>query len=74
MVGGSEFSNVRFRGDEQKAAAVYENANPLLPQDIAETVARIAAFPPRMNVNSIEIMPTSQAFAPFSVYKDKDGR
>jgi 3-hydroxy acid dehydrogenase/malonic semialdehyde reductase len=61
MVGGSEFSAVRFGGDAAKAAKVYEGVDPLTPQDIAETVGWLAALPPHMNVNRIELMPTCQA-------------
>lgn len=61
MVGGTEFSAVRFGGDHARAAKVYEGADPLTAEDIAETVAWIAALPPRMNVNLIELMPTCQA-------------
>ena len=70
MVGGSEFSNVRFRGDDEKAAALYQGAHALQPEDIAETVAWIAALPAHMNVNAIEIMPTTQSFAPLAVFKE----
>ncbi|MBV7434808.1 SDR family NAD(P)-dependent oxidoreductase [Cardiobacteriaceae bacterium TAE3-ERU3] len=70
LVGGSEFSNVRFRGDDAKAAALYEGAHALQPEDIAETVAWIAALPTHMNVNAIEIMPTTQSFAPLTVFKE----
>jgi 3-hydroxy acid dehydrogenase/malonic semialdehyde reductase len=66
MVGGSEFSNVRF-GDDDKAAAVYRNADPLLPEDIAETVAWVIGLPRRMNVNRIELMPLTQAPAALAV-------
>ena len=38
MVGGTEFSSVRFHGDEARAAQVYEGADPLTPEDVAETV------------------------------------
>jgi 3-hydroxy acid dehydrogenase/malonic semialdehyde reductase len=61
MVGGTEFSAVRFGGDQAKAAKVYEGADPLTAEDIAETVAWIAALPARMNVNLIELMPACQA-------------
>ena len=61
MVGGSEFSAVRFGGDQARAAKVYEGVDPLTPEDIAATVAWIAGLPPRMNVNLIELMPTCQA-------------
>ncbi len=61
MVGGTEFSAVRFGGDQARAAKVYEGVDPLTPEDIAETVSWIAGLPARMNVNLIELMPTCQA-------------
>ena len=67
MVGGTEFSNVRFHGDDVRAAQVYEKAEPLLPEDVAEAVHWVATLPPRVNVNSLELMPVGQAFAGLSV-------
>jgi 3-hydroxy acid dehydrogenase/malonic semialdehyde reductase len=67
LCGGTEFSSVRFHGDGQKAASVYQGAEALGPDDIAETVSWIAALPPHFNVNAIEIMPTSQSFAALHV-------
>ena len=61
MVGGTEFSAVRFGGDQAKADKVYEGTDPLTAQDIAETVAWTAGLPAHMNVNLIELMPTCQA-------------
>jgi 3-hydroxy acid dehydrogenase/malonic semialdehyde reductase len=58
----TEFSSVRFAGDEERSKKVYQGANPLKPTDIAETVRWLLTLPPHMNVNSIEIMPTSQAW------------
>lgn len=72
LVGGSEFSRVRFRGDDERAAALYAGAHALQPQDIAETVAWIARLPKHMNVNSIEIMPTTQSFAALAVSRDNE--
>ncbi len=69
LCGGSEFSLVRFKGDEAKANAVYEGTEPLLPCDIAEAVFWIANQPKRVNVNRIEIMPTIQAPSALSVAK-----
>jgi 3-hydroxy acid dehydrogenase/malonic semialdehyde reductase len=66
MVGGSEFSNVRF-GDDAKAEAVYAGTEPLTPEDIAEAVAWTVHLPPHVNVNRIEMMPTCQASGPFAV-------
>jgi 3-hydroxy acid dehydrogenase/malonic semialdehyde reductase len=67
MVGGTEFSPVRFHGDEARAAKVYEGADPLTPEDVAETVFWVATLPARVNVNSIELRPVGQAFAGLSV-------
>jgi 3-hydroxy acid dehydrogenase/malonic semialdehyde reductase len=67
MVGGTEFSPVRFHGDEARAAKVYEGADPLTPEDVAETVFWVATLPARVNINSIELMPVGQAFAGLSV-------
>ena len=67
MVGGTEFSSVRFHGDDARAAKVYEGAEPLLPEDVAETVFWVATLPARVNINSIELMPVGQAFAGLSV-------
>lgn len=57
----TEFSMVRFKGDEEKAGAVYEGLEPLRAEDIAETVAWIAGRPPHVNINDVLIMPTAQA-------------
>jgi 3-hydroxy acid dehydrogenase/malonic semialdehyde reductase len=67
MVGGTEFSSIRFHGDDRRAAKVYEGAEPLLPDDVAETVHWVAMLPARVNVNSVELMPVGQAFAGLSV-------
>ncbi len=67
LCGGTEFSQVRFHGDSDKAAKVYEGTQPLTSENIAETVAWIAGLPPHMNVNRIELMPTCQAIGPFNI-------
>jgi 3-hydroxy acid dehydrogenase/malonic semialdehyde reductase len=67
LVGGSEFSNVRFEGDATRAAAVYAGTQTLTPEDMAETAAWIFSLPAHMNVNRIEIMPIAQASAALSV-------
>ena len=70
LVGGTEFSTVRFRGDRAKAAKLYEGADALTPEDIAETIHWIATLPPRVNVNAIELMPVTQAFGPLVVHRE----
>lgn len=69
LAGGTEFSKVRFKGDEQKAANVYKGAEPLTPEDIAETVHWVATRPPHVNINVVQLMPTGQAFGPLPVHR-----
>lgn len=69
LVGGTEFSQVRFGGDAARAAKLYEGADALGPDDIAETVFWVATLPPRVNVNIIELMPVTQAFGPLAVHR-----
>ncbi len=59
----TEFSIVRFDGDEDKAKKVYAGLQPLKPEDIAETIYWVAHRPPHVNINDIIIMPTVQATA-----------
>ena len=66
----SEFSEVRFKGNVEQAAKVYQGAQPLLPQDIAETVFWIVNRPAHVNINAIEVMPVDQAWGPFSIHRD----
>ena len=68
LVGGTEFSNVRF-GDDARAAAVYAGAEPLTPEDVADTVHWVATRPARVNVNTLQVMPVGQAFGPLRVFK-----
>lgn len=69
LVEGTEFSSVRFRGDDAKAGKIYAGAGALIPQDIADTVFWVAALPARVNINVIEMMPVTQAFAPLAVHR-----
>ena len=70
LVGGSEFSAVRFKGDEARVAKTYEGADALTPDDIAETVFWSGTLPARVNINFLEVMPVTQAFGPFTVHRD----
>jgi NADP-dependent 3-hydroxy acid dehydrogenase YdfG len=67
MCGGTEFSNVRLRGNDAAAAKVYEGTTPLTAADIAETAYWIATLPPHVNINIHEMMPTCQGFSAFTV-------
>lgn len=57
----TEFSVVRFKGDEARAKKVYEGTNPLVAEDIAETLVWIASRPPHVNIDELIIKPTDQA-------------
>lgn len=59
----TNFSNVRFKGDEQRAASVYEGMDPLTADDIADTIVFAATRPPHVNISEVIIMPTDQAAA-----------
>jgi len=63
----TEFSIVRFAGDKEKADSLYRDMSPITADDIANVIASILALPPHVNVNTIELMPTRQAFSAFAV-------
>jgi len=67
LSGGSEFSTVRFGGDAEKAAKVYEGTVPLTAEDVAESVAWVVGLPAHVNINRIEMMPTCQSAGPFQI-------
>jgi 3-hydroxy acid dehydrogenase/malonic semialdehyde reductase len=67
LCGGTEFSNVRYKGNDAAAARVYEGTVPLTAQDIAETAYWVATLPPHININSIEMMPICQGFSPLTI-------
>jgi 3-hydroxy acid dehydrogenase / malonic semialdehyde reductase len=57
----TEFSIVRFKGDEDRAKNVYKGVTPLSADDIADTIYWVASRPAHVNINDIIIMPTAQA-------------
>jgi len=59
----TQFSEVRFKGNKEKAADVYADTNNMTADDVAEAVVWSATLPPYFNVNRMEIMPTVQSFA-----------
>ncbi len=65
----SEFTLVRTGGDKAAYDQLYQGADPIQPQDIAETVYWLASLPPHLNVNQLELMPVSQAWSPFSIHR-----
>jgi 3-hydroxy acid dehydrogenase/malonic semialdehyde reductase len=70
LSGGTEFSSVRFHGDEQKAAQVYANTQALTADDIAESVYWVTTLPAHVNVNLLEVMPVTQAAGPLAISRD----
>ncbi|MEW6735037.1 MAG: SDR family NAD(P)-dependent oxidoreductase [Acidobacteriota bacterium] len=71
LCGGTEFSQVRFKGDQAKADAVYAGTVPLTADDIAETVHWVITRPAHVNINVISMMPVCQAFAPLAIKRTK---
>jgi 3-hydroxy acid dehydrogenase / malonic semialdehyde reductase len=69
MVGGTEFSVVRFKGDANRAAKIYDRTDALIPEDVAETVYWVTTLPARMNINTIELMPVTQSFGPLAIHR-----
>ena len=67
MCSGTEFTNVRLKGDDAAAAKVYAGAQALTAADIAEAAYWITTLPPHVNINYLEMMPTCQGFGPLSV-------
>lgn len=70
----TQFSLARFKGDKQKADAVYANTDPLYADDIAEAVEWVATLPPHVNINRLEVMPTAQSFGPLTVERHAAGK
>ena len=63
----TEFTLVRTHGDQAASDALYKGAHPMTAEDIAETIHWIATLPPHLNINRLEMMPTSQSFAGFQI-------
>jgi len=66
----TEFTLVRTGGDQAASDKLYAGAHPITTQDIAETIWWIANQPAHVNINRIELMPTSQSFAGFQIARD----
>lgn len=66
----TEFTLVRTHGDQAASDALYKGAQAMTAEDIAETIFWIATLPAHLNVNRLEMMPTSQSFAGFQVARE----
>ncbi|WP_181776116.1 SDR family oxidoreductase [Amycolatopsis pittospori] len=71
MVGGTEFSVVRFEGDQGKADNVYKGTTPLTAADVAESVFWAASQPEHVNINVIELMPVVQSFSALQIHRSE---
>lgn len=65
----TEFSLVRFSGDQERAKKVYQGLNPLLPEDVADAVIYCATRPKHVNINQIILTPLAQASSNFVIRK-----
>ena len=63
----TEFSLVRFGGDETRAKAAYEGYEPLTADDVANCIFWIATLPRHVNINTMEVMPLAQSFSDFQI-------
>jgi serine 3-dehydrogenase len=66
----SEFTLVRNGGDREAYDRLYAGANPIQPDDIAETIFWVSSLPAHVNINSVEIMPVSQSWGPFAIHRE----
>ena len=65
----TEFSLVRFKGDEGRASNVYANTRALKAEDVAETIFWCATLPEHVNINRLQVMPIDQAFSATTVHR-----
>jgi 3-hydroxy acid dehydrogenase/malonic semialdehyde reductase len=66
---GTEYSNVRFKGDTARVEKVYQGVKALSADDVAEAIYWTATLPSHVNINALEIMPVQQSFAGTTVYR-----
>lgn len=69
LSGGTEFSQVRLKWDEAKAASVYQDTQPLSAEDVADSVYWAATRPAHVNINEITLMPVCQAPGPMAIHR-----
>ena len=66
----TEFSVVRFKGDQDKASQVYDGMQPLTGVDVAELIYWVTQVPAHVNINQLEVMPVNQTWSPFAVHRE----
>jgi NADP-dependent 3-hydroxy acid dehydrogenase YdfG len=57
----TNFSNIRFRGDTERAAKIYENITPLQPEDVADAILWAASRPAHVNIHTVVMTTIDQA-------------
>lgn|SRR5699024_6272110 len=67
----TEFSEVRFKGDKERAKKVYEDFQPLVAKDIAQIIHFVLSLPQHVNINDLLVMPLAQA-SPYVVNKENE--
>jgi NADP-dependent 3-hydroxy acid dehydrogenase YdfG len=67
----TEFSIVRFKGDEERAKKAYSGTQAMTADDIAESIFWATSLPAHVNINKIQMMATTQAIGAFDIYRDK---
>lgn len=65
----TEFTLVRTHGDQNASDKLYSGASPMTAEDIAEQLWYVATLPAHLNINRLEIMPVTQSFAGFQVFR-----
>lgn len=66
----TEFSLVRFKGDESAASKPYQNTTAMTAEDIAEAIFWVTTLPRHVNINRVSMMPVTQSFSPFAVHRE----
>jgi len=67
----SEFTLVRTGGDHEAHERLYQGAEPIQPEDVADTIYWLATLPAHLNVNALELMPVRQAWSPFAIHRER---
>jgi serine 3-dehydrogenase len=66
----TEFTLVRTSGDQAASETLYRGADPITPEDLADTIHWVATLPPHVNINRLEVMPVRQSFAGFQIARE----
>ncbi len=67
----TEFSVVRFKGNQAQADNLYQGLEPLSAEDIADIIFWVVNTPPHVNINSLEVMPSCQAWGPLAIHREQ---